>query len=228
MYVFLQLAIYEDRFEINYSLVNVVFESNEDASNALNKLSLHQNKEYPVSEERIAQDFGKPEINLTLRMSNLSDKKVKNAAVYSRYYLYNPPKHERERTRKPRRRRDSRSRSSGDDRYREREPVVFKRSVGTDNDDDGEDLFPEKAPQSKKEIRTKEGDEGDHDSSMIIDDNPNEIKIEREIQGGDLFERIAQKENDEESRPKTASLLERIGQVSNFKEKNLDKDDLFG
>lgn len=176
-------------------LVNIVFENDEDATDALKKLALDQEKVFEATDEREAQKFDKPEVLLTLRMSNLSDKKVKNAAQYSRYYLYNPPKHETERRRKPR------SKGHGSD-YREREPVVFKRTSRSEDDDDGIDLFPDKAASivNKKEIR-------DDDKDVVVVDQQ-ESQSDNDLFSSKLLE---------DKRPKSASLLERIGSKSSDK-----------
>lgn len=199
--------------------MNVVFDDDEDAKTSLKKLTKEGDKEFLPTDEREAQLFeDKPEVLLTLRMSNLSDKKVKNAAQYSRYYLYNPPKHEF-----TRRRPKSRSSSSGE--YREREPVVFRRSRSRDREledaeanneesDDGNDLFPDKATSkssAKKSIRK------------------NEDLIEVEEPTSDLLSRIGKasdKSQDDDGTQTSGSLLGRIG--SKFADKKLANDDLFG
>ncbi|ODQ57829.1 hypothetical protein WICANDRAFT_81157 [Wickerhamomyces anomalus NRRL Y-366-8] len=200
---------------INDTSLNVVFENDEDASTNLKKFTKEQDREFSPTDEREAQDFeGKPDVSITLRISNLSDKKVKNAAQYSRYYLYNPPNHGTER----RSRKSSRGSS-----YREREPVVFKRSNSRDvEEDDGNDLFPDKAASNvPKKVQIRDNDN-------MIDDST--IEHPKSDLGSRIGTFISEGDELENQRPKTTgSLLDRIGSIdkSKFKEKNLDKDDLF-
>ncbi|CCH46719.1 hypothetical protein BN7_6316 [Wickerhamomyces ciferrii] len=198
--------------------VNVVFESDEEAKDALNNLTLNGEIELQPSEERQAQKIksDKPDTHLTIRISNLSDKKVKNAAAYSRYYLYNPPKYEL----------DKEKRKSKGNNYREREPVRFRRSNVDDDDDDGTDLFPEKAPKS-------ENIDSEHTIPSTTED-VDLISSDQISNNATLSSRIGLRDDLNDSNPdnttssppsKSSSLLDRIG--SKFKEKNLEKDDLF-
>lgn len=119
----------------NPNLVNVVFEEKEEASNALKSLTKDSETELDVLTERDAFQFdkAKPDVEFTIRMSKISDKKVKRAAQYSRYYLMNPEEEKKFKMAKY----VSRS-------FRDREPLGRKSRILSD-DEDEIDLFPQRA-----------------------------------------------------------------------------------
>lgn len=127
-------------------VVNIVFEEEEEASKALRALALDTEVEVDRLTEREAAKFdkSKPDVEFTIRFSKIGDRKVKNAAQFSRYYLMNPEEEQKYKSAKY----VSRS-------LREREPLGRKSRVLSDDEDDI-DLFPSKAediviPEEKPE-----------------------------------------------------------------------------
>lgn len=116
---------HEEQLTNEMFIVNIVFEEDSEAQETLSKLSTTEVTN--IQEERpIKSMAGQKDQELTARISNTGDKKVKNAAQYSRYYLFNPQEEKKYRKR---------------DNYRERQPVRRRRS----NVD--EELFPSKASE---------------------------------------------------------------------------------
>ncbi|ODV73450.1 NCBP3 domain-containing protein CYBJADRAFT_167499 [Cyberlindnera jadinii NRRL Y-1542] len=128
------------KFEwINDSSLNIVFEENEQASNALKSLSQDTSPELDNSNERLAHQFDpmQKDVEFWTRVSKIGDKKIKHASQYSRYYLLNPDEEKKYKMKR-----------NLEKRYRDREPLGRRARMLSDEEDDDEDLFPEKASKA--------------------------------------------------------------------------------
>jgi hypothetical protein len=153
----------------NQYAVNIVFEKDEDANSLLSKISIDEISDDKI--ERLIHPLvqSKRDIAFTARISDSQDKKVKNAAQYSRYYLFNPKEHER----------GSRSKKSG---YREREPASRRRRRGSEDDID---LFPSKVSSESDSAHIIQSEDIESNSSLLgrIGEN---LKVSEKIASKDL------------------------------------------
>lgn len=130
--------------------MNVVFEKEEDANSVLEKLSLNKEPDNKVVRLIHPINENKRDIAFSARISNSDDKKVKNAAQYSRYYLFNPKEEKRRRPR------------NDQNDYRERETVARRR-----RNNDEEDLFPSKVIEENNSPLIDRIGKSTEDNSLI-------------------------------------------------------------
>lgn len=197
--------------------MNIAFDLDSQANDLLRALTQDKDQEFDSLTERevVQYDPTKPDHVMKARLSTLNDKKVKNAALYSRYYLFNPESAKGRDV-------SDRSRSNG---YRDREPRK-RRPI---NDD--EDLFPEKVTEgadTTNNRRTETSDVGDDVDLLSHLDKPSDNLVQetqpahedlmdedQEVEGvassggGDLLSRIGTVER--KKKGTKGDLLDRIG-----------------
>lgn len=179
---------------INDSSLNIIFDTPDEASESLVALTKeYEEKSLEPTVERAARIYDKtmPEIDLTIRIANTDDKKLKNASAYSRFYLINPEEQQNYRREQITYRNDDRT-----PEFREREKRRRKRAIN----DEG-DLFPER-------VRYSEGQENPDLNGVSTDDNDLFSRIKPKADNNsDLFSRLRpnkEREND-------TDLFSRIG-----------------
>jgi hypothetical protein len=164
--------------------VNVVFEENDEAHRALNALTEDRQKKFDHLTERRSFQYNKslPDVELTVRMSKIGDKKMKGAAQFSRYYLMNPDEEKKYRMAKY----VTRS-------FRDREPIGRKSRILSDDEDDV-DLFPMMADNAviSEETSTKQASENRSSEEVVL---PEERKTS--LKSNPLAERIGSLDDDD-------------------------------
>lgn len=116
---------------------NPIIEFEKFQNNQIDEINKNQQQDNDVGEGGMDEDSNS--IELLIRQAFQSDKKVKNAREYSRYYLIHG---------EPERIRQNRKTNGRNRSYRERDTYRPRRRNNEEQDDDDEDLFADKLGKS--------------------------------------------------------------------------------
>lgn len=150
---------------VNDTSANIIFHHPDHAKEALRAFSASQDEALPTTEIRPAKPSSmKPDVELFVRQALVSDKKVQNARLYSKFYLQNPDYDPEMRESNPRY--DRRGRGGRNGGRRERQPEAKAFTV---------DMYDDPVEADTEMDRGRERSEG--------------ARRPRRHQEGDLFER---------------------------------------
>ncbi|KAH3673751.1 hypothetical protein WICMUC_003494 [Wickerhamomyces mucosus] len=190
---------------INDQSLNLIFDGNEEAKESLlllTKTSDDQDLDETIERTAIDYDESHKDIELTLRIANITDKKVKNASTYSRYYLFNPEDRDEYRREKRSYKDDSKQDSRGIDEFRDREIRRRRRKVeednNNDNDNNGDDLFPNLVSSNKFEVNNDNNDSNNDLFSRIGVNYDKDKKISKGRIGSDRIKSNINNNNDDD------------------------------
>jgi len=148
---------------INDTSANIIYHHPDHAKEALISLSANPDASLPTTEMRPAKPSSmKPDVELFVRQALVSDKKIQNARLYSKFYLQNPDYDPEMRESNPRYDRRGRGGRSGGGR-REREPVPKSFTADMYDDPVEADTEMDRSRGRSGEPRGKRRRQGDED-----------------------------------------------------------------
>lgn len=127
---------------VNDTSANIIYHHPDHAREALISLSEIQDPNLPTTEMRPAKKLStRPDVELFVRQAMMSDKKIQNARLYSKFYLNNPDYDPELREYNPRYNRRGRGgMRDGGRREREPAPKAFNVDMYDDNAGDNSDV----------------------------------------------------------------------------------------